>query len=52
MQLYDGGQREGQEAVTAYDRAHAELLLCKGELALALQKEDRSYNNPLEWCGG
>ena len=42
-------QGEDQAAVTSHDRAHAELLMYRGEPALALQKEDRSYNNPLEW---
>jgi hypothetical protein len=42
-------QGEDQAAVTSHDRARAELLMYRGEPALALQKEDRSYNNPLEW---
>ncbi len=31
------------------ERARAELLMNKVEPILPLQREDRSYNNPLEW---
>jgi hypothetical protein len=33
----------------ARERAQAELTMYKAEPMLPLQKEDRSYNNPLEW---
>jgi len=33
----------------AHERAHAELILYKSEPMMALQKEDRSYNDPLSW---
>jgi hypothetical protein len=33
----------------SYGRAQAELALYKAEPMLPLQKEDRTYNNPLKW---
>ena len=33
----------------SHERAQAELTMYKAEPMLPLQKEDRSYNNPLEW---
>jgi hypothetical protein len=39
----------GHHGGEATDRARAELTMYKAEPSLPLQREDRSYNNPLEW---
>jgi hypothetical protein len=41
--------RNGTEGGDDHERAHAELTLYRTEPMLPVQKEDRSYNDPLSW---
>jgi len=41
--------RNGNEGGDDHERAHAELTLYRTEPMLPVQKEDRSYNDPLSW---
>jgi len=43
------GREEQGVPGNPYETAHAELTLYKAEPMLPLQKEDRTYNNPLDW---